>query len=123
MNLSSDKPDKLDLRILNELRLDGRIANADLAARVGLSESACLRRVRRGAYQHFVEFDDLPQRLREHMTDDVAPLKRIRSFTNVLAEEGDDALHAGGIYDGRQRGATAPSGSAFNSARASRHDG
>ena len=46
MNLSSDKPDKLDLRILNELRLDGRIANADLAARVGLSESACLRRVR-----------------------------------------------------------------------------
>mgnify|MGYP003843874705 CR=1 FL=1 len=55
MNLSSEKPDKLDLRILNELRFDGRIANADLAARVGLSESACLRRVRRLEEQGYIE--------------------------------------------------------------------
>lgn len=47
--------DKIDLRILNELRLDGRIANADLALRVGLSESACLRRVRRLEEHGYVE--------------------------------------------------------------------
>lgn len=38
--------DNLDLSILRELQLDGRIKNADLANRVGLSQSACLRRVR-----------------------------------------------------------------------------
>jgi Lrp/AsnC family transcriptional regulator, leucine-responsive regulatory protein len=32
-------------RILRELTRDGRISNIDLAARVGLSPSACLRRV------------------------------------------------------------------------------
>ena len=37
--------DKIDRRILRELELDGRISNADLATRVGLSPSACLRRV------------------------------------------------------------------------------
>jgi len=48
-------PDKIDLKLLNELRLDGRIANAELAARVGLSESACLRRVRRLEEAGFIE--------------------------------------------------------------------
>jgi DNA-binding Lrp family transcriptional regulator len=38
--------DRTDLRILRELQLDGQLSNAALAARVGLSESACLRRVR-----------------------------------------------------------------------------
>lgn len=36
----------MDLRILHELQLDGRLSNQDLADRVGLSPSACLRRVR-----------------------------------------------------------------------------
>ena len=40
------KFDRLDRRILDELQQDGRIANADLAEKVGLSPSACLRRVR-----------------------------------------------------------------------------
>lgn len=40
------KLDRLDRRILSVLQEDGRIANADLAERVGLSPSACLRRVR-----------------------------------------------------------------------------
>lgn len=35
----------LDERILQTLRGDGRISNAELAARIGLSPSACLRRV------------------------------------------------------------------------------
>ena len=40
------KLDRLDRKILNVLQKDGRIANADLADVVGLSASACLRRVR-----------------------------------------------------------------------------
>ena len=39
--------DDTDRRILSVLHDHGRIANADLAARVGLSPSPCLRRVRR----------------------------------------------------------------------------
>ncbi len=38
--------DRLDRRILNMLQADGRITNAELADRVGLSASACLRRVK-----------------------------------------------------------------------------
>jgi len=43
---SKMKLDRLDKRILDALQKDGRIANADLAGIVGLSASACLRRVR-----------------------------------------------------------------------------
>jgi Lrp/AsnC family leucine-responsive transcriptional regulator len=39
--------DEVDRSILTVLDKDGRISNADLAARVGLSPSPCLRRVRR----------------------------------------------------------------------------
>lgn len=39
--------DDVDRSILAELEKDGRISNADLAERVGLSPSPCLRRVRR----------------------------------------------------------------------------
>lgn len=38
--------DEIDRRILTSLRLDARITNHALAAEVGLSPSACLRRVR-----------------------------------------------------------------------------
>jgi DNA-binding Lrp family transcriptional regulator len=37
--------DDIDRRILQVLSQDGRISNVDLAGRVGLSPSACLRRV------------------------------------------------------------------------------
>ena len=39
------KIDDINRRILRELTRDGRISNLDLAERVGLSPSACLRRV------------------------------------------------------------------------------
>lgn len=39
--------DVIDRRILEALQQDGRLQNVDLAARVGLSPSPCLRRVRR----------------------------------------------------------------------------
>ncbi|WP_338619248.1 Lrp/AsnC family transcriptional regulator [Pigmentiphaga sp. CHJ604] len=40
------KLDRLDMRIVECLRRDGRISNQDLAAQVSLSPSACLRRVK-----------------------------------------------------------------------------
>jgi DNA-binding Lrp family transcriptional regulator len=39
--------DEIDRRILRELATDARITNNELAERVGLSASACLRRLRR----------------------------------------------------------------------------
>jgi Lrp/AsnC family leucine-responsive transcriptional regulator len=39
--------DRTDLRILEALQSDGRVTNADLAEKVNLSASACLRRVQR----------------------------------------------------------------------------
>lgn len=41
-----DRLDRLDRRILRELQRDGRLTNVDLARRVGLSPSPCLRRVK-----------------------------------------------------------------------------
>lgn len=38
--------DEVDRKIIQKMRVDGRISNADLADQVGLSPSACLRRVR-----------------------------------------------------------------------------
>jgi Lrp/AsnC family leucine-responsive transcriptional regulator len=43
----SERLDPTDRAILNLLQEDGRISNAELARRVNLSPSACLRRVRR----------------------------------------------------------------------------
>ena len=42
---SMTKMDDINRRILRELERDGRVTNADLAQKVGLSPSACLRRV------------------------------------------------------------------------------
>ncbi len=38
--------DKTDLRILSELQLNGRLTNVELAERVALSPSPCLRRLK-----------------------------------------------------------------------------
>jgi len=37
--------DRYNSQILQELQRDGRISNIELAERIGLSPSACLRRV------------------------------------------------------------------------------
>lgn len=42
----TNRLDDLDRKLLGLLRLDGRRSNADLAAEIGLSPSACLRRLR-----------------------------------------------------------------------------
>lgn len=41
------KLDSADRKILRQLQAEGRLPNVELASRVGLSESPCLRRVRR----------------------------------------------------------------------------
>ena len=41
------KLDKLDRELLRLLQADGRLANAELAQRIGLSPSACFRRLQR----------------------------------------------------------------------------
>ena len=46
--------DAIDLRVLNELQSDGRLSNTDLANKVGLSQSPCLRRVRRLEQEGFI---------------------------------------------------------------------
>ncbi len=47
--------DKYDRAILSALQKDGRISNVDLSGSVSLSESACLRRVRRLEDKGFIE--------------------------------------------------------------------
>jgi Lrp/AsnC family leucine-responsive transcriptional regulator len=58
--------DRTDLRILEVLQHDGRISNQELAERVALSPSPCLRRVRRleelGVIRQYVALVD-PQRI------------------------------------------------------------
>lgn len=46
--------DGIDLRILNALQADARLTNQELADRVGLSPSPCLRRVRRLEREGFI---------------------------------------------------------------------
>jgi Lrp/AsnC family transcriptional regulator, leucine-responsive regulatory protein len=45
--MSQKIADATDRRIISELRRDARITNAELAERVGLSPSPCMRRLRR----------------------------------------------------------------------------
>jgi Lrp/AsnC family leucine-responsive transcriptional regulator len=47
--------DKFDWAILNELQNEGRLSNADLSARVGLSAAPCWRRVRRLEESGFIK--------------------------------------------------------------------
>ncbi|GHD75255.1 AsnC family transcriptional regulator [Luteimonas padinae] len=44
---AADTLDRIDLQLLAELQHQGRLSNAELAERVHLSPSACLRRVQR----------------------------------------------------------------------------
>ncbi|PCI54747.1 MAG: AsnC family transcriptional regulator [Alphaproteobacteria bacterium] len=44
--MNNSELDRIDWKILQELRKDGRISNVDLASRVGLSQSPCWTRVK-----------------------------------------------------------------------------
>jgi Lrp/AsnC family transcriptional regulator, leucine-responsive regulatory protein len=47
--------DAIDLRIVTELQADARLSNVELANRVGLSPSPCLRRVKRLEREGYIE--------------------------------------------------------------------
>ncbi len=47
--------DETDIEILKELQTDGRMSNSDLAERVGLSPTPCLRRLRRLEQEAFIQ--------------------------------------------------------------------
>lgn len=47
--------DAIDCRIISELQADGRLSNIELAERIGLSPSPCLRRVKRLEREGFIE--------------------------------------------------------------------
>jgi len=47
--------DETDIEILKELQKDGRMSNSDLAERVGLSPTPCLRRLRRLESEGYIQ--------------------------------------------------------------------
>lgn len=53
--MPNDELDAIDRRILAALQADGRLSNVDLADKVGLSPSPCLRRVNRLEREGYVE--------------------------------------------------------------------
>src|ERR1700704_6426429 len=53
--MPKDDLDAIDCRIVAALQADGRLTNIDLADRVGLSPSPCLRRVKRLERDGFIE--------------------------------------------------------------------
>ncbi len=48
-------PDRIDLKILKELSLNGRLTNNQLAEKVGLSSSPCWQRVKRLEEEGYIE--------------------------------------------------------------------
>lgn len=54
LNKSVKKLDRIDRKILVELQKDGRLANVELARRVGLSPTPCLERVRKLEAEGFI---------------------------------------------------------------------
>lgn len=58
--------DEIDKRIVAALRIDGRLSNARLAEAVGLSASACLRRLhaleRNGTIRGYAAIVEMPER-------------------------------------------------------------
>lgn len=47
--------DETDIEMLKKLQTDGRMSNSDLAERVGLSPTPCLRRLRRLEQEGFIQ--------------------------------------------------------------------
>jgi Lrp/AsnC family leucine-responsive transcriptional regulator len=54
-NVLQDQLDAIDVHILQELQAHGRLTNLELADRVGLSSSPCLRRLRRLEEEGWIE--------------------------------------------------------------------
>ncbi len=96
--------DRTDRRILEELQRDGRLTNQELAERVALSPSPCLRRVRRleerGVIRKYVALLDpdkvglgllayVSVRLQKHVNGGHAPIEEfardVQQWSEVVA--------------------------------------
>ena len=86
---------KMDIRILDELQNNGRISNLELAEKIGLSPSPCLRRVRQLEEAGYI--DQYVARLNEKKLDlklvaliqismDRHTPERFENFENIIQE-------------------------------------
>ena len=87
--------DSIDRAILSELQRDGRLSNVDLAQRVHLSASACLRRVKQledaGVIAQYVALLN-PKRVGRHGTS--FTIINLESMNNQQLEAFEKAVHA-----------------------------
>ena len=82
--------DQIDRKILTRLQKDGRIANNDLAADVGLSPSPCLRRVKAleesGVIRTYVALVDLPVNVFVSVTLEKQIEERLDAFEDAIRQ-------------------------------------
>jgi Lrp/AsnC family leucine-responsive transcriptional regulator len=87
--------DAIDHRIVAALQADGRLTNLELAERVGLSPSPCLRRVKRLERDGYIEtYRAMLQRDRLGLGLTVFVGVKIGGHANVEAESFQDAIIA-----------------------------
>ena len=85
--------DSIDVSILNELQADGRLTNLELAQRVHLSPSACLRRVKQleaaGVIAQYAALLN-PKAVGQHGTS--FTIVNLESLTNPMLEAFEQAV-------------------------------
>ena len=85
--------DSIDVSILNELQANGRLTNLELAQRVHLSPSACLRRVKRleesGVIAQYAALLN-PKAVGQHGTS--FTIVNLESLTNPMLEAFERAV-------------------------------
>ncbi len=87
--------DAIDRRIIAALQADGRLSNVELADRVGLSPSPCLRRVKRLEREGYIEaYRATLQRSRVGLGFTVFVEVKIEGHANARAEAFQDAIVA-----------------------------
>ncbi len=87
--------DEIDQRIVAVLQADGRLTNVELAQRVGLSPSPCLRRVKRLEQEGVIEsYRAMLHRGRVGLGLTVFLSVKIESHANAQADAFDKALLA-----------------------------
>jgi Lrp/AsnC family leucine-responsive transcriptional regulator len=87
--------DAIDRRIIATLQADGRLSNVELAARVGLSPSPCLRRVRALERRGFIDaYRAVLRRARVGLGLTVFVGVKIEGHANDRAEAFQDAIVA-----------------------------
>jgi Lrp/AsnC family leucine-responsive transcriptional regulator len=87
--------DGIDRRIIAELQADARLSNVELADRVGLSPSPCLRRVRRFEREGYIEgYRAALRRDRVGLGFSVFLAVKIDGHTNERALEFEEAVTA-----------------------------